>query len=264
MKIVYKKIIALALAVMAVTAFSGCNNESSYSQTETTVAPTTVEATTVEPTTVNPNSDITSDLSSLHSYDIENGDELAGAWQITEGSGEQFGGFIYSFDGKGTAMLVLGNMGYLSEYTLDESNKTLEVQLVFGLNGKYSYKLSEDKKTITLTNSEDNSTTKIEKIDSYSLLPSPEKNPKIDEKLLGAWLSENGEYLYFDADGIMYQNLYGVNIIYSSYNTVDGVITSQYKMQNEELTDTYNYSVSGDVLTMNDVAYNKIPVSELK
>ncbi len=259
MKNIYKKIIALALAVMAVTAFSGCNNSESSSQVETTVAPTTVA-----PTTVDADSDITADLSSLHSYDIENGDELTGAWQITEGSGEQFGSFIYSFDGKGTAMLVLGNMGYLAEYTLDESNKTLEVQLVFGLNGKYDYKLSEDKTTITLTNSDDNSTTKIEKIDSFSLLPSPDKNPKIDEKLLGAWLSENGEYLYFGADGIMYQNLYGVNIIYSSYNAVDGVITSKYAMQNENLTDTYKYSVNGDVLTMNDVAYNKIPASELK
>lgn len=258
MNIIYKKIIALSLAIMSVTAFAGCDNNDSSDQQETTAVQSTVAPTTVDPAYL----EKTADLEALHSYD-EDGDELAGAWQITGGTGDQFGSFIYTFDGNGRAMLALGNMGYLADYTIDENEKTIEVKLVFGLNGKYNYKLSDDKGTITLTNTEDKSTTTIEKLEGFSMTPKPEENPKIDENILGAWLSENGEYLYFGDDGIMYQNLYGMNIIYSTYNAVDGVITSKYSMQDEELTDTYKYSVNDKVLTVNDMIYNKIPTSEL-
>lgn len=255
---ILKKFMALTLVVMAITAFTGCDNSDSSSQTETTVAPTTVA-----PTTIDPSSDINTDLNNLHSYDIENGDELAGVWKITGGEGEQFESFVYMFDGNGRATLALGNMGYLADYTLDENEKTLKVQLVFGLNGTYSYKISDDKKSVELTNSENNSTTVIEKVDEFSMLPTPDVNPQLDDKLIGAWLSENGEYLYFDQGGIMYQNLYGMTIIYSSYNAVNGVITSKYSMQNEELTDTYKYSVKDNILTLNDVYYERIPASDL-
>lgn len=256
---IYKKIIALSLAVVAVTAFSGCNNDSKPSQTETTVAPTTIAPTTIDPALI----DKTADLEALHSYDAEDGDELAGDWKITEGAGNQFESFIYTFDGNGRATLALGNMGYLADYTIDEDSKLVEVQLVFGLNGKYKYEMSDDNSIITLTNEADGSVTKIEKLEDFSMLPATEDNPKIDETILGAWLSDTGEYLYFGDDGIMYQNLYGMNIVYSTYNAVDGVITSKYFMQNEELTDTYKYSVYNNVLTVNDVTYNKIPASEL-
>jgi len=263
MKKILKKFIALTLVVMAITAFSGCDNGSSSSQPETAV-PTTAESNTVEPTTVDPVFlDIKADLNSLHDYDKENGDELAGAWQITGGSGDQFENFVYTFDGKGKAMLALGNMSYLSDYTIDESYKTVEIRLVFGLNGQYNYEFSEDKDFVILENTEDGSTTKIEKLEDFSMIPAFEESPKVNEKLLGAWLSENGEYIYFGADGIMYQNLYDVSIIYSNYSVDDDVITSKYSMQNENMIDTYEYTVDNKVLTMNGEIYNRIPASEL-
>ena len=49
MNIIYKKIIALSLAIMSVTAFAGCDNNDSSDQQETTAVQSTVAPTTVDP-----------------------------------------------------------------------------------------------------------------------------------------------------------------------------------------------------------------------
>lgn len=254
---IYKKFIAFSLAVMAVTAFAGCDNSESSSQTDTTVAQTTVT-----PTTVAQINDNTTDIKALHYYS-EDGDDIAGAWKITEGEGSQYENFVYMFDGKGKATLYVDNVGYLENYTLDESKKTFEATLMFGINGSYTYKVSDDKKSIEFTNTETKDKSTLTRIENFTMLPQAENAPKIDDKILGAWLSESGEYIYFGADGYMYDYLYGMTVTYSNYNAVDGVITSKYTMYDEILTDTYEYSVNGNALTLNGTVYNKIPASEL-
>ena len=252
---IFVKIIAISLSVISLTAFAGCNDSSS--QTETTTPKVTEE------TSIKPDSDTTVDIKTLNCFDAENGDDLAGAWRIKSGEGEQFKTFVYMFDGHGKVTLAIDNMGYLENYTLDSNKKTVSLMVGFGLNGTYKYELSDDKKSLMLTNEENKLTTTMENVENFSMIPDTVEKPQIDESILGAWKSDDGEYIYFDADGIMYNNLYGKTLIYSNYSAVDSTITSNYVMQSEELSDTYIYTVKDDVLTLNNATYNKIPASEL-
>lgn len=84
----------------------------------------------------------------------------------------------------------------------------LPQKLVFGLNGTYTYKLSDDKKTAELTNTDTKAVSTLKKTDDPDFIPTPDKDASIDDKLVGCWKSESGEYLCFDKSGIMYQNLF--------------------------------------------------------
>lgn len=114
------------------------------------------------------------------------------------------------FNGEGKSILISGTSGYFGKYsydTDDDNNPTFTTKLVFGLNGTYTYKLSDDKKTAELTNTDTKAVSTLKKTDDTDFIPTPDKDASIDENLVGCWMSDSGEYLCFDKSGIMYQNL---------------------------------------------------------
>lgn len=268
MKNLYTKILSVLLVAAAAAAFSGCNdNNTSSSQISTTASVTAAVTAKSEDTTAasNGTDDIKADLKSLHSYDMENGDEFAGAWQIVDGEGSGLENFVYLFDGNGKASMIIDTVGYMGKYEVKKSDgkTTFITQLIFGLNGEYSCEFSDDNSKVKLTNNENKTTTTIQRLASFDCIPIPEKNPKIDKDLLGAWKSENGEYYYFDESGIMYCNQFNTMFIYATYSAENSVITSTYMMEGETV-DEYDYSVDGDTLKLDEYEYKRIPASELE
>lgn len=256
------KILCVVLALSSAAVFAGCG-ENKNELVASTVS--------VEETTDGSKMNISdqTDISKLHAIDYE-GDEFAGAWQITEGDGAKYKSFIYVFDGKGKAYLIIGTTGYIENYGVntqtDDSGKaikTFTVQLVFGINGIYTYEFSDDKNTLTLTNTKDNSVTKMQKMPTFSCVPIPDPEPVIDENLLGAWKNESGEYMYFDKSGIMYDTINGLTFTFSKYSAKDGKVTSVYTTNKEEKA-TSDYSLDGDNLTFGSNKFTRIAASELK
>lgn len=261
MKKIYAKIISLLLVVLTAAAFSGCGDNGSSSSVQQTTAPvTTVQETTKAdaPKSNNENTNLP-----FPKY-AENGDDFTGAWKITEGEGSQYGSFVFSFNGEGRAAMVIDNSGYFGKYEVEQKNgkNTFTTQMIFGLNGEYTYKLSGDKNTITLTNNEDNSATTMQRVESFDCVPSVE-NVKIDEDLLGAWKSEDEETFYFDESGIMYHNQYNTMFNYAAYTAENSKITATYSMGGE-MTDEYDYSINGDSLKLNGYEYKRISDSEVE
>ncbi len=253
MKKFFIKALSASFALIFIIICVGCGNEKNNdtsSQIETTSATTPTEAAKEF------------DIKNLHSYDADSTDPFSGAWHITDGEGKNFDSFVYLFDGSDRATLIIDNMGYLGKYSYQPEKGLFTSQLMFGINGTYTYKFSDDNTKIELTNTEDKTTTNMEKIPNFNCIPTPDDNPKIDENLLGAWMSDNGEYFYFDEDGIMYQNQFNTMFTFSKYSVKDGQISSTYKME-EAITDTYKYSVENDTLTLDNYTYKKIPVDEL-
>lgn len=257
------KIFAVLLVASLALPFAGCGNSSEsseelsseLSQTDTTADSETSTASSTK---------ISEVLTSLHSIDTENGNEFAGTWKIVDGVGSKLDSFIFEFNGDKEACLIIDNVGYVGTYSLEETDgkKTFKTQLLFGLNGVYTYDFSSDGSSVTLTNTDNNTTTKMQKVENVSCIPEPEADPTTDEKLLGAWQSSEGDTVYFDKCGIMYSDSYGVQFTFSSYSAKNSTLTSTYKMK-QETTDTYSYSVDGDTLKLNDYEYNKISVDEL-
>ena len=257
------KIFAAIITVSLALPFAGCGNSSESSASSSSESSQTATTADAE-TTAASSAKIPEVLTSLHSIDTENGNEFAGTWKIVEGVGSKLDSFVFEFNGDKEACLIIDNVGYIGTYSLEETDgkKTFKTQLLFGLDGVYTYEFSSDKSSVTLTNTDDNSTTKMKKVENVSCIPEPEANPTIDEKLLGAWQSSEGDTVYFDKCGIMYSDSYGVQFTFSKYSAKDSTVTSTYKMK-QETTDTYSYSVSGDTLKLNDYEYNKISVDEL-
>lgn len=261
-----KKYISVLLC--AATAFStaialvGCGEE------DNSLVASTVS---VEETTEAAKMDISeqTDLSKLYSINYE-GDEFAGAWQITEGEGSKFKSFVFVFNGSKKAYLVIGTTGYIENYKIetktDESGNTAQTftsEMMFGINGTYTYKFSEDKNSVVLTNTENNKTTTMQKLASFSYIPIPDPEPVIDEELLGAWADDQGEYYYFDKSGIMYTSNNSLTFTFSKYSAKDGKVNSTYTTTGEE-TITTDYSIKDDTLTFGDYTYNRISADDLK
>lgn len=249
-----KALTAAVLAVMCLFAFAGCdNNKNSDESTSTTEH--------IEVTGEAENKEF--DLRDLHSFDLENGNEFAGAWKITAGAGSKLGDFIYIFDGKSKADLIVGTTGYCGKYSLNESEKTFACQLMFGINGQYTYEKNGDDE-IVLTNSQSKETTTLTRVSSFDILPIPMKDADIDDALLGAWESDSGEYYYFDKSGIMYQNQYGTMFTYYKYSAKDGKLTAVSNMgEEEDQTDTFEYSVTEEELIIDGYEYTKVSVLDL-
>lgn len=254
------RIISLSLAALAVFSFASCSNDkNSSSGTENTSA---VTETSADKETAAASSNREVNLSELHSVNYD-GDDFAGAWHITEREGgETYQSFTYVFDGSGTSYLIMGSTGYISTYKINPDLNQMATQMVFGLNGKYVYEFSDDKNTVTLTDSETKSVIKLEKYMSFSFIPLPEPDSKIDSGLVGAWKDDSGGFLYFDDQGIMYETQKGVSFTYYSYSAEDGKINTKCYMPDETKA-TVEYSLDGDTLTYNSYKYEKIPASEL-
>ncbi|MCH5296140.1 MAG: hypothetical protein J1E85_00560 [Ruminococcus sp.] len=250
----FKAIFAVVLAAMCVCMFAGCDKSESINEpTESTEH--------IEVTGEAENKDF--DLKSLHSFDLKNGNEFAGAWKITAGTGSKLDNFVYIFDGKSSANLVVGTTGYCGKYALDKTEKTFTCQLMFGINGQYTYEKNSDDE-IVLTNIESKETTTLSRIASFDMVPIPMQNAKIDNAILGAWKSENGEYYYFDKSGIMYQNQYGTMFTYYKYSAKDGTITAVSNMgEAEDQTETFEYTVTDEELIIDGYEYIKTSTDDL-
>lgn len=268
----FKKIISSGLMALTVAVFTtACSDAASSSATsDTTNVQTTAEQTTEQTTETAAQSNVSNesfDLKSLHTCKENADDDLVGTWQITAGDGSQYSDFYYMFNGEGKSILISGTSGYFGKYsydTDDDNNPTFTTKLVFGLNGTYTYKLSDDKKTAELTNTETKAVSTLKKADNPDFIPTPEKDASIDDNLVGCWMSDSGEYLCFDKSGIMYQNLFDYMFAYSNYTAKDGKIVSTYTTSDQKTTDKYTYSVDGDTLTLNNDTYSKTSFSDLQ
>lgn len=260
MKKLIAALLCLALTAFSAVIFSGCGEEELVAST---VA--------VEETTDSAKMDISdsSVLSELHPINY-NGDQFAGAWQITEGEGTKYKSFVFVFDGEKTAYLIIGTTGYIEYYKLENKPDdtgtdvpTIKAEMMFGINGTYTYEFSNDSNTLKLTNIADQTTLTLTKLATFSFIPLPDPEPAIDEALLGAWSDSEGEYYYFDKSGIMYNSINELSFTYSKYSAKDGKVTSTYTTNKEETVEN-NYSVKDDVLTYGNYTYKRIPVEELK
>ena len=268
MKKIIIPVLCAALALGS-AALSACSGNSSSKKENSADNSSAVEATT-EPITAAPATDATSgniiketDLTKFFAVD-PSGDSFAGKWKITDGEGSQLQSFVYEFDGAGNAYLMVGTMGYIGTYALqtNEGKDVFFTQLMFGLNGYYTYKFADDKTSVVLTNIKDNTTSTLTRVDSYTPVPDSDDSPVIDEALLGAWKDDTGEILYFDKSGIFLDEQLNVTFTFYNYSTEDGKITQTYSMT-EEITETATYKIEGDTLTYNDYEYQRISADEL-
>ena len=255
-KFLFKFVCAVLTVTMAVLlcACSDCQSEKENDKTEDTTA---------EQTTA-PSFATAADLAALHSVKSTDS-KFSGYWQITEGIGAKLEHFVFMFDGEGKAYLLIGTTGRIGSYseTTEEGESIFKTQLVFGLDGNYTYTFSDDDKTVELVNKDDNSTTTMKKLDSFSGIPTPSGSDKIDDALLGAWCDDTGEYLYFDKNGIFYDCQKNFFFTYYIYSALDGKITMKYTMIEKEYTEDAEYEVNGDVLTYNHTDYKRIEADEL-
>ena len=259
----YLRITTAILAVGMMIGFAGCGNgtKDPSSATEQTTIPATTLAQTTAPSTAAQAPEKTIELSALTPI-RENGDDFAGTWKITDGVGDQYENFVYQFDGKNVARMIIGTMGYLQKYQLKPESKSFTTQLMFGINGEYTYEISGDKKTITLKNTKSGDTTTLTKLENYSCVPASEES-EIDEKLLGAWQDGDGGYLYFDQSGVMYELQKGMSFTFYTYSAGDGVINGVYNMDGEQKI-SYKYSVDDATLNYNDYKYTRCSATDIK
>lgn len=263
MKIKAIKLLSATLSLCTIFVFAGCGNEKPQSSEIQT------ESSTIQDVTIALDSK-DFNIRNFHEVNNDSTDGFTGYWKITEGAGSQFKNFVFCFDGNGKSSLIIDNVVYTSKYTIedkaDENNEMQSVfstKLMFGINGDYTYKINDDHANIELTSMESRNTTVISKINKPDFVPTPSKNPTIDEKLLGAWESADGCYLYFDKDGIMYENQFDAQYSYAKYSISNGVITYTYKMQ-DEVTDTYDYKLTDNTLNINGQDYSRISDVDLK
>lgn len=257
-----KRIFTAATAALMITAFAGCTSSESSSSAETTAPSKNVESSSIDN-----ESNESFDLKSLHTYSTDTDDDLAGIWHITAGEGSQYTDFYYMFNGEGKSILISGTSGYFSTYEYgkdDDGNAVFTTKLVFGINGTYSYKLSDDKNILKITNTDTTSRTTLKRVDDADFIPEPKKDASIDKELVGCWMSESGEYFCFDSNGVMYQNILDYMFAFSNYSAKNGKIVSTYTTADQETTDNFTYSVDGDTLTLNSDTYSKIPFSKLR
>ena len=103
------------------------------------------------------------------------------------------------FNGEGKSILISGTSGYFGKYsydTDDDNNPTFTTKLVFGLNGTYTYKLSDDKKTAELTNTDTKAVSTLKKTDDLDFIPTPGHSPDHAALVLAA----GDDYACFSGD----------------------------------------------------------------
>ncbi len=268
MKRIITKFTCAALALIAVLSLSACGGKSSSntdaSQTSGASSVQTSGASKVSGAGTSPAEIKTeADLSKLHQL-TSPGDAFTGYWKITEGTGSNLKNFVFCFDGAKNAYLMVGTMGYIGTYDLSVKNgeNVFTTQLVFGLDGDYTYSFFQNNQTVELTNVSDNTTTTMEKVESFSSIPEAPEDPQIDESILGAWLDDTGAYLYFGKDGIMYSVQKNINYIFYTYSAADGKIKAVSAMT-EPIDDEFTYQLDGETLVFNRYNYKRISTDEL-
>lgn len=256
-----------ALAALSVFSLTACNN-GEESKTKETAAATTAPSTEI-PTaaTTTAASDLpytdTLDMSKVFTVKNTTDQPFAGTWQITDGVGSELEHFAYCFDGDGKAYLMVGTMGFVGTYSDNYQNTGVFLcQLMYGINGTYTYQFADDKKSVVLTDTENQKTTTLTKTDAFNPVPKAKDGYETDSALFGAWADGNGGYLYFDKSGVMLDYQKDFSFTFYAYSAKDGNIEQTYAMT-EETTETAAYKVEGDTLTYNKLEYKKVSANEI-
>lgn len=234
-----RKIMAIAFVLCFLFIFAGCSEDTSKEQNSTS---NTEEAT---------------------SSQTQNDNSLIGTWQFVNEDGENHTLISYVFQDETTAVLAMGNVAYCSELKLEKNadgKDTLTAQLYYNINGTYVYEISNDGKTMNLTEEgvENGEKFVMKRVEDYKFMPDPPKNSKVDEKLIGTWKDkENTGITYtFNDNGTMENNSYDVMITYAQFSASDGKINYLYNL-GTEVEDTYEYSFDGDVLIIDNAEFVK-------
>lgn len=207
--------------------------------------------------------DVEVNLMQIHGISKNRTNDFAGSWTITEGEGAKYKNFVYMFNGEDRCYLMIGSVGQYANYTVDAENSKITAMMMFGINGTYTYEFSEDKQTVTLTDDKGEKTV-LTRLAVYEYIPMPLADAETDEKLLGAWKGENGDYLYFTDNGVMYQNSLNISFYFSNYSADGKKVHSSYAYkENKTVEQDQEYSFSGETLVFDGEKYEKIKPSEL-
>lgn len=196
------------------------------------------------------NSDIQSYLDSF----VEGDSDFYGAWKYKD---MQYLTIIFRNDNL-AEMVMGGSEGYFSKYTLNESKKTISLQLIpDAIDGIYTYEFSNDNKILTLTRSEDKDKLVFTKQENFTIVPKSPKNPKIDKNIIGWWESKSKDGLFycFQDNGVMYENSISMETCYT-YNAENGKIKAVYSSAGE-MKEDFTYSFKNDELTLNGTKYTR-------
>lgn len=264
MKLRFLKLFCAALAVGSALLLGACGEKTQSSAAPAaTAGDTTPTLATLPPNTTTAPLATQADLTKLHTLQ-EPGDLFTGYWKITDGTGSQLESFVFAFDGNQQSYLLIGSMGYCATYEVHakDGKDVFTTQMMFGLNGDYTYAFAKDKQSVVLTPLSGGTATTLQKLDSFSSIPAPPDNPVIDEALLGAWKDETGEYLYFDKSGIFYETQANVAFTFYTYSAADGKLETHYTMK-DAVDETASYKVQGNTLTYNKSEYTRIAADEL-
>ena len=177
---------------------------------------------------------------------VEGNNSLYGTWII-----DDFDYVSFIFRNDGLAELAMGTEGNFSSLEINEEKKTLETSFIVGLQGKYSYELSEDENTLTLTTKD--TKTVLQRQKSYDFIPDAPKKAIVDEEILGWWKGDNGLIYFFGSDGIMYSNIISSETCYT-YEAKEGQINAVYDCGGETNYDV-SYSYKDGVLTLDSNDY---------
>lgn len=189
-----------------------------------------------------------SELKSYLSEPVKGKNPLYGTWKI-----ENVDVVSFIFRNDNLAQMVMGTEADFASLSVDAVNKTLSVSFVLGLNGDYSYKLSKDKKELTLTSKDKK--IKLIKQKDYNLIPKAPKNPEIDKKILGWWQNEDKQIYFFSDNGIMYSNNISMETCYS-YNAKNGKINATYNYGGD-VKISLDYSCKKGNLIINGTKFKK-------
>ena len=236
-----KKIIALLLSILIVfsaAALGGCN------KTEPEPTESSTEAT--QPDVVNSSED---ELGEYLAKFTEGDNPVYGTWKL-----DNYSYLSFVFRNDNLAEMVMGTEGDFTALKLDEENKTLTVQFILGLNGTYSYTVSDDGKILSLKQGAN--TTVLKRAKDYDIIPKAPKKPKVDSDILGWWESESGLVYFFGADGIMYSNHISMETGYT-YTAKNGKISATYQYGGDVKTEL-SYKYKDGTLTIDGNEYSRM------
>ncbi len=234
-----RKVFASMLVILSFcSVLAGCNEKSEKPSAPETTAPSEEPAKKAKKS-----SELEKYLDSFYKGDSD----LYGAWRV-KGSNL----ITYVLRNDGLAELAIGGEGDLAQLGIDEKKQTITTQLVFGINGTYSYDLRKDG-SLVLSSDDDSMT--LERAADFTLVPDPPKDPETDSKLLGWWKSEDGLICFFDKNGTMYTNAISIETCYT-YSAKNGKIKAVYDYQGDMKLD-FEYSFKKDKLIFDGTEYSR-------
>lgn len=182
----------------------------------------------------------------------EGDNPLYGTWQI-----EGFDYLSFIFRNDNFAELAIDGEGSFSTLEIDEKDKTLTTSFFIGLSGEYNYELSDNDKTLTLT--QGNEKMVLVKQDDHNFIPKAPKKPKIDKNILGWWKCKDGMVYYFGKDGIMYSNLISSETCYT-YDAQNGTINAVYNYGGEDIKTDLEYTLKNGKIEINGNKYKHFQI----